>query len=236
MDKIKKITICLNCGCSHDVVNYQKKLLEPVENVYDVRWNNRIDRHPDVYRSFSRLVNHSIDTSSTDTIIIINDRCHPLPEHIYKMVKLLEDGFSYVYLYNAGFFGFRKKIVEKVGWWDERHLNGDISDQELAIRLKEADLAFYEAQEVGYDQHWKSPLQNNEEYPDGIKHFEKKWIFTDNTVYRKIAEEYYNYSLYKEDELNIPLKKWNDSILNINYLPNSNPSRFVYNKNIVSLI
>jgi hypothetical protein len=153
------------------------------------------------------LVNHSIDTSETDTVIIINDRCHPVPENICKIVDLLQDGFSYVYLYNAGFFGVRKQVIEEMGWWDERHLNGDVSDQELAIRLKEANLAFYEAQEVGYDQSWRTPLRNNEPYPDGIPHFQKKWRFTDDVVYRLIEEENYNYSLYREDKLNIPLYK-----------------------------
>jgi hypothetical protein len=211
-------------------------LLKPLENLVEVYWNNRIDRHPETYRSFSKLVNHSVETSLTETIIIINDRCHPTPDNVFKIINLLNNGFAYVYLYNAGFFGLRKEVVRKMGWWDERHLNGDISDQELAIRLKEANLAFYEAQEVRYDQHWKSPLQNNEEYPDGIKHFEKKWSFENDKVVRLISEEFYNYNLNSIDKIDIPFKQWEDSILNINYLPNSNPSRFVYNKKVISLI
>jgi hypothetical protein len=209
-------------------------LLKPVKQNYNLFWNNRIDRHPETYRSFSKLVNHSIETSKTETVIFINDRCHPKPQEIDKIVYLLENGFAAVYMYNAGFFAFTKELIRKIGWWDERHLNGDFSDQELCIRLKEADLALYESQESVYDQSWKSPLQNNEKYPDGEMHWFKKWQFTDKYVIRKIQEENYNYTLHSIDYPLSPIwKPWSDSILGFCYPHGSAPSLRIYNKEII---
>jgi hypothetical protein len=150
------------------------------------------------------------------------------------MIMLLETGFAAVYLYNAGFFGFTKELIRKIGWWDERHLNGDFSDQELCIRLKEANLAIYESQEATYDHSWKSPLQNNAEYPDGTIHWFKKWSFTENFVIRNIAEENYNYTLESIDyPLNIKWKPWSESILGIDYPYGSAPSLRIYGKQII---
>ena len=233
-NKIKNITICLNCGCRKDIVNYQMNLLNPVVEKYNLYWNNRIDRHPDTYHSFSKLVNHSVETSVTETVIFINDRCHPTPENIYKLINLLENGFACVYLYNAGFFGFTKDLIRKIGWWDERHLNGDVSDQEWSIRLKEADLAFYESQETRYDHSWKSPLQNNAQYPNGIRHWDVKWTFLKNTIVRNIKEENYNYKLNSIDcPLNIKFNSWSESVLGINYPADVAPSSRVINKNVI---
>jgi hypothetical protein len=234
MSFIKNITICLNCGCRQDIVDYQTNLLKPVEKEINVYWNNRITRHPQTYHSFSKLVNHSVETSLTETVIFINDRCHPKPQEIYKIINLLENGFAMVYLYNAGFFGFTKNLIRKIGWWDERHLNGDISDQEVVIRLKEANLAFYESQEAEYDHSWKSPLQNNAEYPNGIKHWEIKWTFKDKYIIRNIEEENYNYNLKSIDfPLQLEWKPWSESILGINYPPGVAPSLRVLNKEII---
>jgi len=231
---IEKITICLNCGCRQDIVKYQMNLLRTLENTYNIYWNNRIDRHPETYRSFSKLVNHSIETSITETIVFINDRCHPKPEEVIKLINLLNYGFAAVYLYNAGFFGFTKELIRRIGWWDERHLNGDFSDQELCIRLKEADLAIYESQEATYDHSWKSPLQNNEEYSDGTMFWFKKWTFTGDKVIRNFPEENYNYKLDSIDyPLNLKWKKWNESILRHCYPPGAAPSERIINKEII---
>lgn len=232
-NKIKNITICLNCGCRQDIVNYQMNLLKPVENAFNVYWNNRICRHPATYHSFSKLVNHSVETSPTETVIFINDRCHPIPENIYKLVNLLENGFACVYLYNAGFFGFTKELIRKIGWWDERHLNGDVSDQEWSIRLKEANLAFYESQETVYDQSWKSPLQNNAQYPNNIMHWDIKWTFSQDSIIRNILEEKYDYKLESIDyPLDLKWNSWESSILGIDYPSGVAPSCRVINKNI----
>lgn len=199
-----------------------------------VYWNNRIDRHPDTYFSYSRLINHAVETSPTETMIFINDRCFPTVENVEKILWQLQNGFACVYLYNAGFIGFTKNLIRRIGWWDERHLNGDWSDQEWSIRLKEADLAFYESQEASYTHSWKSPLQGDFKYPDGIPHWNKKWSFEETRVVRNIPELEYPYSLNSVDApVDLGWKPWSESILGVNYPAGVAASNRLTNKPII---
>ena len=70
---MKEITICLHCGSSKEVVDNQMRLLKPLENDFIIHWNNRIDRHPETYDSFSELINDCIVTSPTDIDLILFD-------------------------------------------------------------------------------------------------------------------------------------------------------------------
>ena len=118
--KITKFAICLHCGCNEEIVNSQMKALNPLEERYEIYWNNRIDRHPEVYTSYSELINDSVATSPTEWVILINDRTNPTIEEVEKLLNLLENGFSCVLLYNVGFMGFSKELIRKIGWWDQR--------------------------------------------------------------------------------------------------------------------
>ena len=84
MEKIKEFTICLHCGCSRDVTNAQMEALKPLEDKYKVHWNNRIDRHPEIYESYSELINDSVATSPSEWVILINDRTNPKVEEVEK--------------------------------------------------------------------------------------------------------------------------------------------------------
>ena len=126
---IDELTICLHCGCSEDVVKNQMEALSPLAQKYKVKWNNRIDRHPDVYESYSELINHSIATCDTEWMILINDRTKPTASEAEKMIELLSSGFACVFLYNVGFMGFSKELIRKIGWWDQRFLHGGWEDR-----------------------------------------------------------------------------------------------------------
>jgi hypothetical protein len=159
MDKIEEITICLHCGCYQNVVDKQMELLEGLNDIYKVHWNNRIDRFPQAYPSYSQLVNHTIATSNTEFMVLINDRAFPTVEETVKMIGHLENGYACSMIYNVANMGFSKELVRTIGWWDERFLNGGWEDRDWVYRLKLADLALYESLEGEYDQTWKSPLQ-----------------------------------------------------------------------------
>jgi GT2 family glycosyltransferase len=109
--------------------------LQPLENEYKLYWNNRIDRFPYMYPTYSELINHSIDTSNTEWIILINDRCHPTIQEVKKMISLLENGFSCVLLYSVGFMGFSKELIRTIGWWDQRFIQG-WEDRDWVWRIK----------------------------------------------------------------------------------------------------
>jgi hypothetical protein len=240
--KITEITICLHCGCSRDVVAKQMSLLKPLEEKYKVYWNNRIDRFPHAYPSYSQLINHSIATSPTEFIVLLNDRTIPTVAEVEKIINHLETGFCCSFIYNVGFMGFSKELVRTIGWWDERFLNGGWEDRDWVYRIKMADLALYESLEGTYETHWKSPLQIadccarstpfwNAKYDQGPKRDD--WDSGSGPViYKKIKEETYtdwsNTLGDSRPDIKNTWKKWNNSTLNIRYAgtekPNGGPS------------
>ncbi len=230
MNNITEFTICLHCGCSREVVDAQMNSLQPLESEYEVYWNNRIDRHPEIYTSYSELINHSVATSPTEWVILINDRTNPKVDEVKKMLQLLETDFSCVLLYNVGFMGFSKELIRKIGWWDQRFVNGGWEDRDWVWRIIAADLAIYESQEAEYDNTWKSPL-NIPGATQSTPHWVSKYKPSPNKreMYKLIGEETYEHW----DELlgsSIPeirnsWKTFKHSILNIDYnKPGSGPS------------
>lgn len=227
--KIDEITICLHCGCNQDIVNNQIKALEPLSNKYKLYWNNRIDRFPYAYPSYSRLINHSVATSQTEFIILINDRTFPKLEEAQKIIDLLETGFACVFMYNVGFMGFSKQLIRKIGWWDERYLNGGWEDREWVIKLKKHNLALYESQESDYDYTWKSQLQVADGCTLSGPHWNRKWSFQQDNIIQTMDDEVYEEwdKLIGEPRYDIETtwNTWDKSVLNIMYdKPNSGPS------------
>ena len=147
MEKIKEITISLHCGSNLDIVKEQMDMLNELNKDYDISWNNRIDRHPEMYSSYSEMINHAVATSKTEWIIFINDRVKPTPDEVRKMIKYLENGYAFVMLYNVAFMGFSKELIRKVGWWDERYLLGGWEDRDWVWRMKQNNLCIYESLE-----------------------------------------------------------------------------------------
>lgn len=236
---INEFTICLHCGCNRDLVNNQMQALKPLESIYKVHWNNRIDRYPKMYPTYSQLINHSIVTSPTEWVILINDRCSPKPEEIQKMINLLENGFSCVLLYNVGFMGFSKELVRKIGWWDERFIQG-WEDRDWVWRIKLNNLALYESQEASYDYSWRSPLN----HPPGQcreEHLQAKYDFSKyEAIYKNLPEDtYQHWDLFlgnDRSDISSMWLPWDKSILNVEFdRPNSgaSSSSMVRKRNIV---
>lgn len=238
MLKIDEFTICLHCGCDQNVVDRQISALKPLENNYKVHWNNRIDRYPKMYPTYSQLINHSIVTSPTEWMIFINDRCSPTVSEVEKMINLLENGFACVLLYNVGFMGFSKQLIRKIGWWDERFIQG-WEDRDWVWRINLADLALYESQESKYDYTWRSPLN----HPPGRcveDHWNAKYQKFEKVIYKKIPEQtYQHWDLFIGDnksEISASWKTWKDSELGIMFdRPNSGPSASSMIKNKIIL-
>lgn len=220
MKKIEKFTICLHCGCSQDVVDAQMEALFPLSLKYDITWNNRIDRNPGMYESYSELINHSVATTDDEWIILINDRTHPTIYEVEKMLYLLENGYACVLLYAVGFMGFSKELIRKIGWWDQRFIYGGWEDRDWIYRLKKANLAIYESIESTYDYSWKSPLNVPGAVLSG-KFWEEKYDVSFRTVYQKLDEESYpewDKTLGESrEDISSSWMSWNYSQLNIMY-------------------
>lgn len=188
---MKNVNIWIPSNRPH-LANEAKKSLEPYEaKIFD--GSN--------YPSFAKLINDCIMNSEHEIMIFSNDKARGTPEHLEKILKLLDDGYGLVGLYNFGFFGFKKDLIRKVGFLDERFVGGGYEDTDFVARLKEADIAFYYTMEVPYIQippSWKI----NWAQPNSLNkiHFFNKWIeFRDRgqivDYKRKLPEETYPYDL-----------------------------------------
>lgn len=100
--------------------------------------------------SFSWLVNQCVLQCPTERVIICADKCHPSAASVRKMNTLLRKGYGLVGLYRFGFFGFDKELFRRIGPMDERFLGGNYEDNDYVLRLKEANIAYYESEEVPY--------------------------------------------------------------------------------------
>ena len=243
MEKIKEITISLHCGSSSDIVLEQMQMLEELKNDYDIFWNNRIDRHPEMYSSYSEMINHVVATSKTEWIIMINDRVKPTPAEVRKMINLLESGHAFVMLYNVAFMGFSKELIRNIGWWDERFLLGGWEDRDWVWRLKQKNLCIYESLESTHDYSWKSHLNKLGGISSGV-FWSLKWDTSSNYVVFKTLDEltYEKWDIYlgkARPDIRNKWKKWRDSELDLYYNqvdnPNSGPSgsSILNNRNVL---
>ncbi|WP_040413575.1 galactosyltransferase-related protein [Desulfosporosinus sp. OT] len=154
--------------------------------------NNRIFDGTN-YPSFSKLVNDSITSSSYETIIICNDKARPTHQDVEKILSMLNDGWGMVALYRFGFFGFKKDLIRKIGFFDERYIGGGCEDNDFIRRLKEANISFYESEEIKYIylptswQYEKTSVARN--------HFRRKWKEEENVITRQLTEEDYKYDI-----------------------------------------
>lgn len=153
------------------------------------------------YESFSKLVNTCVATAKTEIVIIMSDKVLPTQSHITKMVSLIKQGHGLVGLYRFGFFGFKKQLMRQIGMMDERYVGGGYEDDDMYIRLKEANISMYITEEAPYT---KGTSSWN--YKRSRRHFMNKWVDTENltdaisskNIKRKIDEEQLNYDLGKE--------------------------------------
>lgn len=148
------------------------------------------------YVTFSKLVNDAVRTSLTETVIIMSDKVLPKPEHIKKVLDLLDQGFGFVSLQRFAFFGFRKELFRQIGFFDERYLGGGWEDYDWAIRLVEANIASYITEELHY---YEGPSIWDRQRAH--KHWVCKWSFwqfPDNQpikIVRNMPEPDYKYDL-----------------------------------------
>jgi len=191
--KINEVTICLYCALP-EVVEMQMEALKPVENKLKVHWNNRIDRHPEAYDSYSEMVNESIATSPTEWVVVINDRTVPTAEEFFKIIKLLKQGYAVATQWSVAYMGLSKEVFRRVGWFDQRYIGGGYEDDDWILRLHMANLAYYESHESTTDYSWKSPvrIQGGDMCKLSEPHFYTKWNHTLTEVVKVLPEEKYN--------------------------------------------
>ncbi|SDI23695.1 glycosyltransferase family 2 protein [Desulfosporosinus hippei] len=145
------------------------------------------------YPSFSKLVNDCIISSKHETIIICNEKARPTPQAVGKILVMLNEGWGIVALFRFGFFGFKKDLIRKIGFFDERFIGGGYEDVDFARRLKEANIGYYESEEIQYIH---LPTSWNYEKTNFSRNqYFRKWKEAANIITRQLAEEDYPYDL-----------------------------------------
>jgi|LakMenE01Jun11ns_1017448.scaffolds.fasta_scaffold9717587_2 hypothetical protein len=162
--------------------------------------------HAPNYPSFSKICNDTIIAAKSEIVIICSRKVRPIHSDITRMLGLLNEGYGLVALYSFAFFGFRKELIRRIGFFDERYVRGEYEDCDMMRRICEANIAIYEERSISY-------IKNDPTSWDNVRakaHFAAKWeeTWTESgfvnphagTIRRKLPEEKYSYDLGPGDE------------------------------------
>lgn len=140
------------------------------------------------YPSYAKLINDCILSTKKEIVIIANHKLRPTALHIYKMLELIHKGYGLVCMRNFYFYGFKKDLIRKVGFFDERFLGGGCEDADLIRRLIENKIGWYDSVET--------PLvimPTSWDQTKAYEHMNKKW--KDGKLERLLPDEKYDYDL-----------------------------------------
>lgn len=187
------VTIVLYAGQGREnIVKKHTEALKPLESHFNVKWNNRIDRHPETYDSYSQMVNESIVTSPTEKILLVSDRCIPTAEEGKWALETLDRGFAMVGMWGIAYMAVTKELFRTVGWFDERFLGGGFEDDDYFLRMKLSDVAVYESIHSNYDFSWRPPRKDGHAACAASEpHFNRKWHQMTDYIARVMEEEKY---------------------------------------------
>lgn len=163
------------------------------------------------YPSFSKLINDCILAAEEEVVIIINHKIRGNFLHIDKIRYLLKQGYGLVSLQNFHMFGFKKDLIRRIGWFDERFLGGNYEDSDFVRRVIEAKIAWYDATEVPV-----IPGKTSWDSRESEKHFLNKW--KDGQMERLMPDEEYDYDIGEDQgSVFLPLSKTKLSKTNEDY-------------------
>ena len=140
------------------------------------------------YPSFSKLINDCIVEAKHEIVIIVNHKIRAHVNHILKMIDLLNTGYGLVCLQNFHFFGFKKDLIRKIGFFDERFLGGGYEDADFVRRLIENNIGFYDSTET-----MVLEMRSSWDKSRAESWFYQKW--KDGKLERLVSDETYDYDI-----------------------------------------
>jgi UDP-N-acetylglucosamine 4,6-dehydratase len=163
---------------------------------------------------FSKVVNKIIFEETKEIMIMCSHRVRPTPDDIYKMLDLINQGYGLVTLFRLACFGFKRDLFRHINLFDDRFSESGFEDNDLYIRLQEANIAYYENECIPYVKNtstWKRPNGN----PESLIHFQNKWVIdnTKKTITRKLPEIMDKSKIGNIVDVNLRFKPWSDSHL-----------------------
>lgn len=134
---------------------------------------------------------------------------------------MLNCGFAAASIFSVGFIGFSKQLFRTIGFFDERFYGGGWEDDDFILRMKLANLAYYESREGQYDFSFRSSLRppNSEGCVKSQPFFAKKWIDTGTEFKRVVLEEdkgYKQFLGFDRKDISDKWAGWDKSSINVN--------------------
>lgn len=136
------------------------------------------------YPSFSKLVNTVVNNSKEEIVIFCSHRVRPSISDVEKILSLLSMGYGLVGLYRLALFGLNKELIRRIGMMDEDFIGGCYEDNDFVLRLKEANIAYYESESVEYhsgNSTWDGSMSG--------QIFDAKWHISNNCIVRLSQEK-----------------------------------------------
>jgi len=143
-------------------------------------------------------------SAENEIIIICSHKVRPTPLDVRRTVDLINEGYGLVALFSFAFFGFKKELIRRIGFFDERYIGGGYEDCDMVRRVSEAGISIYEERSVKYIETPSSWDQSKTR-----SHFLAKWEENwsepweknphSGSVHRKLPEETYPYDLGPSD-------------------------------------
>ena len=89
----------------------------------------------DNYLSYAKLINDCIMIANEEIVIIMNHKIRASFLDINKMLYLINKGYGLVCMRNFYFYGFKKDLIRKVGFFDERFIGSWYEDTFFGAKL-----------------------------------------------------------------------------------------------------
>jgi hypothetical protein len=173
------------------------------------------------YPSSAKLTNDVIINCPTEIVFINQDKCRGSAEQIYICLDYINAGYGMAWLWPFGFGCFKKDVIRRVGFFEERCAGGQWDDSDMIRRLKEADIGavmLHSTQRIQLNTLWRP--HESEVF------FKKKWIGPGEMI-RNLGEMDYHYNIgaYQGSQF----RPWKDSIVDA-HPPSSDEQNSKYRK------
>jgi len=179
LEKPKKIAICFMSN-DINISNRQYNSLDIDLINYELEIYNRSDINPNLYNSFSQMINDAINETDSEFMIFINPKTIINSNDINLIIEKLCSGYCFASLFGFAFFGITKELIRNVGLLDESFIGSEYEDDDFIIRMRLFGKKVYWGQDWSkYDFYQSScpPYRGS-----SLSYFWKKWRWKNNTI------------------------------------------------------
>lgn len=155
--------------------------------------------------SYSKILNTMLVECPTELFFLISDKIRPTEQQVYDVIDLIIEGHGMVWLWPFSFGAFYKEVIRRIGFWDERFVDGNYEDCDMWRRLRESNISLVEI--------WRTTrltLPSTWPAAQSANFMNQKWGGDWNFT-RLLPDETYDYDLGESHDS--AFKTWNESIM-----------------------